>query len=163
MCVGVCACMRVHMCVCACAMCVYLCVAHVFICTCMFALHSQDNAWLEEVDFLPYIPPDSKSNRVADGGESLSSKGEPLMIVEPLWVESLEMIDSDLHWLLQQTHHKFWCQVRKGGREGGREKEGGRERGKEEREREGRREEEREGEKKGGRRREGEEGEGEKE
>jgi hypothetical protein len=45
------------------------------------------------------------------------------MKVEPLWMEALEMIDGDLHWLLQQTHHKFWCQVREGEgeREEGRE------------------------------------------
>ena len=72
--------------------------------------------WLEEVNFLPYLPPNSKSNRVVEGGErpsAASSKGEA-MKVDLLWLEALEMIDGDLHWLLQQTHHKFWCQVREG-------------------------------------------------
>ena len=31
---------------------------------------------------------------------------------DPLWLDAMEMMDSDLHWLLQQPHHKFWCQVR---------------------------------------------------
>ena len=72
------------------------------------------------MNFLPYLPPDSKSNRVADGerlSESPNTKGETIK-VDPLWLEALEMIDGDLHWLLQQTHHKFWCQVREKRREG---------------------------------------------
>ena len=75
---------------------------------------------MEEVNFLPYLPPNSKSNRVAEGGKpGGSSKGETVK-VDPLWLEALEMIDGDLHWLLQQTHHKFWCQVREeSGRDGG--------------------------------------------
>ena len=71
------------------------------------------------MNFLPYLPPNSKSNRVADGersSESPSVRGETIK-VDPLWLEALEMIDGDLHWLLQQTHHKFWCQVRKKKRE----------------------------------------------
>ncbi|MCG8622641.1 MAG: hypothetical protein MJE68_11685 [Proteobacteria bacterium] len=77
---------------------------------------------MEEVNFLPYLPPNSKSNRVAEGEErssAVSSKGDAMMKVDPLWLEALEMIDGDLHWLLQQTHHKFWCQVREGERRGG--------------------------------------------
>ena len=83
---------------------------------------------MEEVNFLPYLPPNSKSNRMAEGERSsessASSKGETVK-VDPLWLEALEMIDGDLHWLLQQTHHKFWCQVREEGREGERKRERG--------------------------------------
>ena len=100
---------------------------------------------MEEVNFLPYLPPNSKSNRVAEGGKpGESSKGETVK-VDPLWLEALEMIDGDLHWLLQQTHHKFWCQVREeseGGREG--EIEGGHRERQRLRGREGGRERERE-------------------
>lgn len=31
-----------------------------------------------------------------------------------MWLEALELMDSDLHWLLCQPHQKFWCQVRAG-------------------------------------------------
>ena len=33
-----------------------------------------------------------------------------------------EMIDGDLHLLLQQIHHKFWCQMREKEGDGGRER-----------------------------------------
>jgi hypothetical protein len=49
---------------------------------------------------------------VAEEGDESSKGSEAAMKVDPLWMEALEMIDGDLHWLLQQTHHKFWCQVR---------------------------------------------------
>lgn len=75
----------------------------------------QSDAWVEEVDFLPYIPPDSVRNTAGlrgAGDESVKTvKGGSVEEADPLWLEALEMIDSDLHWLLQQPHHKFWCQV----------------------------------------------------
>ena len=79
------------------------------------------------MNFLPYLPPNSKSNRVAEKGEESSKGSEAAMKVDPLWMEALEMIDGDLHWLLQQTHHKFWCQVRGRRRGGGEERESERE------------------------------------
>ena len=33
--------------------------------------------------------------------------------VDPMWVDAMEMIDGDLHWLLQLPHQTFWCQVGK--------------------------------------------------
>ena len=30
-----------------------------------------------------------------------------------MWVDAMEMIDEDLHWLLRLPHQTFWCQVGK--------------------------------------------------
>jgi len=55
----------------------------------------QHPAWCVDVGFLPYLPP------TYEGGE-----------VDAMWVEAMELIDGDLHWLLQLPHQAFWSQVR---------------------------------------------------
>ena len=50
------------------------------------------------MEFLSYLPP----SHVEEGGG-----------VDPMWVDAMEMIDGDLHWLLQLPHQTFWCQVGK--------------------------------------------------
>ena len=60
--------------------------------------HTQHPAWCVDVEFLSYLPP----THVEEGGG-----------VDPMWVDAMEMIDGDLHWLLQLPHQTFWCQVGK--------------------------------------------------
>ena len=55
-------------------------------------------AWCADVEFLSYLPP----SYVEEGGG-----------VDPMWVDTMEMIDGDLHWLLQLPQQTFWYQVGK--------------------------------------------------
>ena len=66
----------------------------------------QDKVWMTEVNFLPFIPPTDPSPPNEVGSEAVRSSK-----VDPVWVESAEMLDKDLHWLLQLEYHKFWSQV----------------------------------------------------
>lgn len=75
-----------------------LCVAAVVSSVCPILL--QDVAWTAEVNFLSFCPLDHFL------GGALGQEEDPL------WVETIAMLDEDLHWLLQLNHHKFWCQVR---------------------------------------------------
>ncbi|XP_070552023.1 activating signal cointegrator 1 complex subunit 2-like [Ptychodera flava] len=52
--------------------------------------------FIEEVDFLKYKPPPDDINDAASLEE---------------WIDILSNIEEDLHWLLHQSHQKFWCQV----------------------------------------------------
>ena len=60
----------------------------------------QHPSWCSDVSFLPFSPPTFLHGD--EGGDHGN--------VDPLWIETLEMIDSDLHWLLRQPHQLFWCQ-----------------------------------------------------
>ncbi len=61
---------------------------------------------MEEIDFLPYLPPPCPPYK-----EPEEVPGKMKVNLDPLWVESIEMLDEDLKYLLQFDHHKFWCQV----------------------------------------------------
>lgn len=65
----------------------------------------QDKVWMTEINFLPFTPPTHLSPM--DGG----TRGATNFNVDPLWVESTDMLDEDLHWLLQLEYHKFWSQA----------------------------------------------------
>ena len=60
----------------------------------------QDPSWCKEVEFLSYVPPPPPAGEGEDSDLSV------------LWLEALELMDSDLRWLLLQSHQRFWCQVR---------------------------------------------------
>ena len=53
----------------------------------------QDASSCTAVSFLPYIPP--------------RHGADP----DPLWIEAIQELDYDLHWLLKQSHPNFWSQV----------------------------------------------------
>ena len=63
---------------------------------------------MTEVNFLSFSPPsylDAPGGGPGVGGLMGSNN------LDPLWVESVKMLDEDLHWLLQLEYHKFWSQV----------------------------------------------------
>ena len=64
-------------------------------------MYTKDPLWVEEVEFLPYCSPHCVSL------EPLTETGG----VDPVWVETMTLLDVDLKQLLQMSHHKFWCQV----------------------------------------------------
>lgn len=66
---------------------------------------SQDKVWTTEVNFIPFTPP---SYTCVQGG---GVGGQARYSVDPVWVEAVQMLDDDLHWLLQTEYHKFWSQV----------------------------------------------------
>ncbi|KAK7105794.1 hypothetical protein V1264_017128 [Littorina saxatilis] len=59
---------------------------------------------------IPALHPDwcIKSRFVSYVAPPLDSSDQGLM---GEWLERLQYICADLHWLLQLPHHKFWCQV----------------------------------------------------
>lgn len=56
---------------------------------------------MEEIDFLLYQPPTLIVEPPRDGR----------VTVNPLWLEAMQLLDEDLHQLLQMDHQNFWCQV----------------------------------------------------
>ncbi|PVD27586.1 hypothetical protein C0Q70_12750 [Pomacea canaliculata] len=60
------------------------------------AVPALDPRWISKTRFVTYMPP---PNDLSDQGQ----RGE--------WLERLHYIATDLRWLLQLPHHKFWCQV----------------------------------------------------
>ncbi len=67
--------------------------------TCTSIASPQHPAWCSDVQFLPYLAPP---------GTNSSASSRP---TDALWVEAIELIDADLHWLLLQPHQQFWCEV----------------------------------------------------
>lgn len=55
-----------------------------------------DPRWMSTIQFVCYQAPPID---LSDNGQYVE------------WLERLTFIEQDLHWLLQQTHSKFWCQV----------------------------------------------------
>ena len=56
---------------------------------------------MSEIDFLLYRPVHLL----------LENPGTDGVNVDPMWLEVMQLLDEDLHQLLQMDHHKFWCQV----------------------------------------------------
>ncbi|KAJ8316343.1 hypothetical protein KUTeg_006357 [Tegillarca granosa] len=52
--------------------------------------------WQEDVNFVSYQPPPVNKDDHGSYEE---------------WLDRLKFIIEDLHWLLQLSHDKFWCQV----------------------------------------------------
>ncbi|KAK7467743.1 hypothetical protein BaRGS_00037018 [Batillaria attramentaria] len=57
------------------------------------ALHPH---WVSKSRFVVYLPPPENASDQGQLGE---------------WLERLQYLATDLHWLLQLSHHKFWCQA----------------------------------------------------
>lgn len=57
------------------------------------ALHPH---WVSKSRFVAYLPPPDNDSDQGQTGE---------------WLERLQYLATDLHWLLQLSHHRFWCQV----------------------------------------------------
>lgn len=55
------------------------------------------------MNFLQYTPPVFLHH---EGGRRISGA------LNPVWVEAMKLLDSDLQWLLRLDYSKFWCQVR---------------------------------------------------
>jgi activating signal cointegrator complex subunit 2 len=66
---------------------------------CKDVVPALDPSWCKEVEFLSYVPPPPPAGEGEDSDLSV------------LWLEALELMDSDLRWLLLQSHQRFWCQV----------------------------------------------------
>jgi len=59
--------------------------------------------WAEDVPFVKYKPPP-----VPTGKDGYSSEDR---VIRDQWLERMDYIQADLHWLLRLPHQRFWSQV----------------------------------------------------
>ena len=64
---------------------------------------------MTEINFLPYSPPLFTPYLSDDDPTSTTVPNKETL--DPMWKESIQMLDDDLNWLLLLDYQKFWCQV----------------------------------------------------
>ena len=62
------------------------------------------------MNFLPYRPPVHLLPHSSPSSSARAEQQEELHKYKQ-WLECVDMLEQDLKWLLQLSHHKFWCQV----------------------------------------------------